>query len=123
MILDDLKNFIVTNNIAEEDSIKYDYDSSKGEDVCVMTLYDSVPCDLAMRSGIRFSIKFSDLSLSRGKCFDLYNLLFPKDNFQKAIVINGKTMHLKLNKGPYYTGKDQSKRHGYVLDITVTYNR
>ena len=123
MILDDFRNFITQNAIVDENVIKYDYDSSKGEDVCVLTLYDSIPCDLAMRSGIRISIKFNDLTLSRGKCFDLYNLLFPKDNFQKAVVINNKTMHLKLNKGPYYTGKDQSKRHCYVLDITVTYNR
>ena len=41
----------------------------------------------------------------------------------KSIKINGKTMHLKLNKGPLYSGLDQSKRHNYVLDITVVYER
>ena len=123
MILDDLKNFIVTNLGTEEEIIKYDYDSSKGDDVIVLQLYNNTPCDLALRSGIKITIKYSDLKLSRDTCFALYNLLFPEDHFQKAIIINGKVMHAKLNNGPYYIQKDQSKRHGYVLDITVTYNR
>ena len=113
MILDDIKSFIVQNALADESVIKYDYDSAKGEDLLLLTLCDNIPCDLAMRSRIRITVKFSDLKL----------LLFPEDNFQKAIVVNGKTMHIKLNQGPYFADKDPSKRHGYVLDITVTYNR
>lgn len=123
MILDDFKAFIVENSLADEAVIKYDYDSSKGENALLLTLYDSAPCDLAMRSGIRITAKFADLTVSRNTCFALHDLLFPEENFQKAIVINGRIMHLKLNKGPYYSDNDPSKRHGYVLDITVTYNR
>lgn len=123
MILDDFKSFIVQNSLADEEVIKFDYDSGKGQNLLLLTLYDNVPCDLAMRSGIRITVKFADLKLSRDTCFALYNLLFPEDNFQKAVVINGKTMHLKLNKGPCFSDKDPSKRHGYVLDFTVTYNR
>ena len=123
MILDDFKNFIVQNEIATEKIIKYDFDSSSGDDVLLLTLYDTVPCDLALRSSISFVFKFNDLRQVREDCFILYTLLFPQDSFQKAIKINGKTMHLKLNKGPLYSGIDQSKRHIYVLDITVTYER
>ncbi len=123
MILDDLKNFIVQNSLADEALIKYDYDSSKGDDVIVLNLYDSRPCDLARRSGIKITIKLSDLELCRDTCFALHDLLFPQDSFQKAITINGKTMHATLNSGPYYLEKDSSKRHCYVLDITITYNR
>ena len=123
MILVDIKSFIVQNALADESVIKYDYDSAKGEDLLLLTLCDNIPCDLAMRSRIRITVKFSDLKLTRDTCFALYNLLFPEDNFQKAIVVNGKTMHIKLNQGPYFADKDPSKRHGYVLDITVTYNR
>lgn len=123
MILDDIKNFIVQNALADEALIKYDYDSSKGDEVIVLNLYDTLPCDLARRSGIKITIKFSDLKLARDTCFALHDLLFPEDSFQKAILINGKTMHVKLNRGPCYLEKDSSKRHGYLLDITVTHNR
>ena len=123
MILDDFRNFIVQNEIATEEIIKYDYDSSKGEDVLLLTLYDTVPCDLALRSSVSIVFKFNDLRQVREDCFVLYSLLFPQDYFQKAIKINGKIMHLKLNKGPLYSGLDQSKRHNYMLDITVTYER
>lgn len=123
MILDDLKNFIIENALADEDSIKFDYDSSKGQDTVLLTLYDSLPCDLARRSSVRITIKFSDLKLARDTCFALHDLIFPLESYQKSVKINGKTMHAKLNKGPFYLQKDPSKRHGYVLDITITHNR
>jgi len=123
MILDDLREFVVQNEITPEDIIKYDYDSSSGKDVLLLTLYDNVPCDLAMRSSVRILFKFQDLRQVREDCFILYSLLFPEDGFQKSIKINGKTMHLKLNQGPLYSGLDQSERHNYLLDITITYER
>lgn len=123
MILDDLKNFITQNSLADANSIKYDYDSSKGQDIVLLTLYDSLPCDLARRSSIKISMKFSDLNTARNTCFALHDLLFPKDRFQKSMTINNKIMHTKLNKGPYYLQKDTSKRHIYMLDITLIHNR
>lgn len=123
MILDDFKEFVVRNSLVDEKLVKFDYDFSDGDNAFLITLYEHLPCDLAMRCGIRFTIKFLDLNTSRNTCFALHDLLFPEENFQKSIIINGKTMHLKLNKGPYYSDKDPSKRHVYVLDITVTYNR
>ncbi len=123
MILDDLKNFIVEKVSADEQTIKYDCDSSKGEDIILLNLYNSLPCDLARRSSVKITVKNKDLELSRNLCFSLHDLLFPEDCFQKSIVINKKIMHAALNKGPFYLEKDSSKRHCYVLDITLTHNR
>ena len=89
----------------------------------LLHLYDSAPCNLARRSSVRITVKFNDLTEARETCFGIHDLLFPEDLFQKSVKINGKVMHIKLNKGPFYQGKDQSKRHNYILDITVTYNR
>ena len=123
MILDDLKIFLVENNIVESEYIKFDYDSSNGNENILINIQNNIPCDLAMRSHLRISVKFKDLEFARSTAFSIYNLLFPTDNFQKAIKINNKIMHGKLNKGPYYSGKDKSQRHIYLLDITLTYNR
>lgn len=123
MILDDIKEFIVQNVFAQEETIKFDYDSTKGEDAILLNLYDSYPSDLARRSAVKIIIKYSDLKLCRDTCFAIHDLLFVEDGYQKAVKINGKIMHAKLNKGPYYLQKDTSNRHNYVLDITVTHNR
>ena len=123
MILDDIKNFIVQNALAQEDIIKFDYDASSGDDTILLHLYNNIPCDLARRSGIKITFKFNDLKIARDTAFALHDLLFPKESFQKSILINGKTMHSRLNNGPSYQGLDPSKRHNYVLDITITYNR
>ncbi len=123
MILDDIKNFLLQNSLVQEDSIKYDYDASKGDETVLLHLYDNAPCDLARRSGVRITIKYSDLKLARDTAFKIHDMLFPEELFQKSVNINGKTMHIKLNKGPFYQGKDQSKRHNYILDITLIYNR
>ena len=82
MILDDIKNFIVQNSLADEALIKYDYDSSKGNDVILLNLYNTLPCDLARRSGVKIVMKFADLKLVRDTCFQLHDLLFPADCFQ-----------------------------------------
>ena len=123
MILDDIKNFILKHNLINNELIKYDYDSARGEDAVVIQLYNNTPCDLARRSEIKISFKLKDLETARNKCFELHDLLFPADSFQKSIKINEKIMHAKLNRGPLYQGKDASKRHNYILDITLTYNR
>lgn len=123
MILDDLKEFIIKNNISSQEQIKYDYDSSNGENTTLLWLYNSVASDLANKSSINITFKNKDLETARNSCFSLYNLLFPIDCFQKAIKINGKTMHSKLNRGPLYQQKDSSDRHQYLLDITISHNR
>ena len=123
MILDDLKQHIIDNNLLQEELIKYDYDSGEGKDVILLHLYDNVPCDLARRSNIKVVIKSNNLEKARNKCFNLHDILFPNDNFQKSITINKKIMHAKLIQGPLYNGIDKSKRHNYLLDISLTYNR
>ena len=57
MILDDLKNFIIQNSLAKGKEIKYDYDASKGDEMILLHLYDSAPCNLARRSGVRITVK------------------------------------------------------------------
>lgn len=123
MILDDIKSFIAASGLAQGVPINFDYDSTSGEDTILLKLYNASGTDLGRRSSVETTIKFSDLKLTRDTCFALHDLFFPEDTFQKAITVNGKTMHAKLNKGPAYLQKDSSNRHNYVLDITFTHNR
>ena len=89
MILDDLKNFIIQNSLAKGKEIKYDYDASKGDEMILLHLYDSAPCNLARRSGVRITVKFNDLTEARETCFELHDLLFPEELFQKAVKNKG----------------------------------
>lgn len=123
MILDDLKSLIVNNNIAKEEKIKFDFDSNTGEDVIILKLYNHNPCDLARKASINIAVKYNSLEDARNTCFAIHDILFPEDNFQKALPINGKLVHIILNSGPSYQEKDLSQRHAYQLDVTVIYNR
>lgn len=122
MILEDLKAFIVGKGIVEEDSVKFDYDSSEGKNVTVLWNNGSLPCDLARRSTIQVMVKNTDLDVSRLVCEEIFKAFCPEEQFQKAANINGKIMHIKSVKEPYYLEKDTSGRHCYVSNIAVTYN-
>lgn len=122
MILDDLKAFITDRGIVDSDSIKFDFDSSDGKNVTVLQNSGSQPCDLARRSLIQIIEKNSDLEASRLVCEEIFKAFCPREQFQKVTVINGKVMHIKVIKEPYYLEKDASGRHCYVFNILVTYD-
>lgn len=121
MILDDLKAFISGAGIVDEDAIKYDYDSTNGENVVVLWLNGSEPCDLARYSTVQVTVKNSDLDVSRLVCEEIFRLLYPDEIFQKSMRINEKIMHIRALKTPYYLEKDTSGRHCYVFNIAAIY--
>lgn len=121
MILDDLKAFICDAGIVDESAVKYDYDSTSGENVVVLWLNGSEPCDLARYSTVQVTVKNLDLDVSRLVCEEIFKLIYPDEIFQKAVKINDKIMHVRALKSPYYLQKDTSGRHCYVFNIALIY--
>jgi hypothetical protein len=119
LILDDLKSFITEKNIADAESIKFDYDGSIGENCIVLWKNGSQPCDLAHRPTIQVTVKNTDLSVSRLVSEEIFKALYPDEQYQKSIQINGKTMHVQVIKEPFYLEKDESGRHCYVFNVAI----
>ena len=122
MILDDLKAFLIANNLATSTEIKFDFDSSNTNCVTLWN-YGSVPSDLASRPTIQIQVKNLNLATARTKIQAIYDALYPKEQFQKGILINNKLMHIKPNQEPFFNEKDASERYCYIFNITVTTNR
>lgn len=122
MILDDLKAFIVENDAFDAELIKFDYDSSMDSKVLVLSVKDSIPSDLARRNDIQVIVKNSDMAQSREDCLDIFELFCPEDLYQKASFINGKIMHIKALKEPFFIEKETGGRYCYGFNILVTYD-
>ena len=122
MILDDLKAFIIEKDAFDADFIKYDYDNSLDSKVLVLAVKDSLPSDLARRNDIQVIVKNSDMAQAREDCLDVFDLFCPKELYQKASVINGKIMHVKALKEPFFMEKETGGRYCYGFNILVTYD-
>nr|DAY50761.1 MAG TPA: hypothetical protein [Caudoviricetes sp.] len=122
MILDDFKAFIIENDAFDEDFIKFDFDSTLDSKALVLAVKDSLPCDLARRNDIQVIVKNSDMMQAREDCLDVFDLFCPKDLYQKASFINGKVMHIKALKEPYFMEKETGGRYCYGFNILVTYD-
>ena len=120
MILDDLKAHLVALNLAQGDEIIFDFDS-KNENTILIKKTGSNPTDLGFRSKIEIVAKNTSQQTAITKINEIWQALCPQDNFQKAILINNKTMHTKTEKEPYFRKKDQQGRFYYVFEMTVTY--
>ena len=121
MILEDLKSFIVEKGIVDEGSIKFDYDGAGGENCVVIWKNGSQPCDVARRPTIQITVKNTDLAASRLICEEIFKALYPDDQYQKAMEINEKIMHVVIIKEPFYLEKDASDRHCYVFNAAIVH--
>jgi hypothetical protein len=122
MILDDLKAFLVANNLATSTEIKFDFDSSTANGV-VLWQYDGIVTDLGSRPAIQIAVKDTAMVTARTKIQAIYDALYPKDQFQKVIEINGKNMHITPRQEPFFNEKDASNRYIYIFNIIVNLDR
>lgn len=122
MILDDLKAFLVANNLATSTEIKFDFDGSTTNGV-VLWNYGSIPTDLGSRPTIQIAVKDTVMDTARTKARAIYDALYPKDQFQKGILINNKLMHITPRQEPFFNEQDASKRFVYIFNIIVNLDR
>lgn len=122
MILDDLKAFLVAENIDTATNIYLDYGSPTGNCV-VLWNYGSIPTDLGSRPTIQIAVKDTVMATARTKIQAIYDALYPKDQFQKGILINNKLMHITPRQEPFFNEKDASNRFVYIFNIIVNLDR
>lgn len=122
MILDDLKAFLITNNLALEEEIQFNFDGSVGNSV-VLWVYGSVKTDLGSRPTIQIAVKNTDMLMAQTQIQAIYDALYPADQFEAKIQINNKPMHIKPNQEPFFNEKDAQDRFIFIFNITVTKDR
>lgn len=122
MILDDLKAFLIAEELATDEEIQFNYDNLTTNSI-VLWVYGSVPTDLGSKPTIQIAVKNTDMLAAQTKIQAIYDALYPKDQFQNAIIINSKTMHIRPNQEPFFNEMDKQNRYVFIFNITVTQDR
>lgn len=120
-LLDDLKAHLNKNGIKLP--INFNFSSEKNENCVVLWQYDGTPNMVARNAKIQITVKHSDMQKAQKLSDMIYDILYPINQYKKAIDINGKLMHIQPLQEPFYNEKDDNKRHYYVFNINVDYNR
>lgn len=121
MLLDRLGKHLKDNGI--DLPIRFNFSSEQNEDCVVLWQYDGTPKMVARNAKVQITSKHSNM-LEAQKVADLiYSILYPIDQYKKAIAIDGEFMQIRPIQEPFYNEKDDCARHCFVFNIDVNYNR
>lgn len=111
------------NNNGIELPIYFNFSSEKNENCIILWQYDGTPNMVARNAKVQITVKHSKMEQTEQLANSIYAILYPIGQYNKAIEINGKQMHIKPLQEPFYNEKDENKRHCYVFNINIDYDR
>lgn len=120
-LLQDISAHLKTNGVSVP--INFNFSKEKNENCIVLWQYDGTPNALARNSKVQITVKNTNMQLAEKMADSIYSILYPMEQFQKAIEINGKLMHIYPIQEPFYNEQDQNNRHCYVFNINIDYDR
>lgn len=120
-LLEDIKTHLNNNGINLP--INFNFSSEKSENCIVLWQYDGTPNMVARNAKVQVTVKHSDMKKSEKMAVSIYDILYPIDQYKKAIEINGKLMHIQPLQEPFYNEKDENNRHCYVFNVNIDYSR
>lgn len=120
-LLEDLKNHLINNGIT--DNIYLNFSSPSNDNVIVLWLCEGMSKDIGRNAKVQFIVKNVDMALAEQTIERIFNIVYPKDQFQKTIIINGTRMRIKPIQEPFYNLMDENNRHTYVFNALINYER
>lgn len=120
-LLEDLKEFFIKNGI--ELPLNFNFSSEKNENCIILWQYDGTPNMLGRNARVQVTVKHYNMRVAEDLAVSIYDMIYPKDQYVKAIDVNGKTMHIRPLQEPFYNERDSNKRHCYVFNINIDYDR
>lgn len=120
-LLEDLKNHLKDNGVKTQ--INFNFSSEKNENCVVLWQYDGTPNMVARNAKVQITVKNSNMKKAEDLADLIFDILYPIDQFKKAIEINGKLMHIQPIQEPFYNEKDASGRHCFVFNVNIDYDR
>ena len=122
-LLEDLKAHLVANGIKAPIYFNWATEKKADNACIVLWVYDGTPNMVAHNSKVQITVKNTNIQKSEEIAVFIFDMLYPRGQYKKAIEINGKMMHITPLQEPFYNEKDQNDRHCYVFNINVDYNR
>lgn len=122
-ILEDLKTHLNTNGITAPIYFNWAVERQNANECIVLWLYDGTPNMIARNAKVQITVKNKDIEKAEKLADLIFDTLYPKGQYNKAIVINNEIMHIKPLQEPFYNEKDQNDRHCYVFNVNIDYDR
>lgn len=122
-LLEDIKQHLTTNGITAPIYFNWANEKNNANECIVLWKYDGTPNMLARNAKIQITIKNKEMLEAEKMADSIYSILYPVDQYKKAIEINGKLMHIEPLQEPFYNELDQNSRHCYVFNVNIEYRR
>ena len=122
-ILNDIKSFIVLNQICQNSDIAFNFDDFNfANNVVILSYKGGKYNDIARNSTVSFTIKNSSMQTAETLCNSIFGLFCPPKQYEKPISVNGKLMLIKPAVLPTYKEKEKNGRHVFTFDLNFIHS-
>lgn len=122
-LLENIKTHLSNNGVTAPIYFNYATEKNNANACVVLWQYDGTPNMVARNAKIQITVKNKDMLKAEKMSVSIFDMLYPIDQYKKAIDINGQKMHIRPLQEPFYNEKDQNERHCYVFNINIDYDR
>ena len=123
-ILNDLKNFLITQNVAAADDIAFNFDDSlQTADKIILLCKGGEFCDVARKTAVSVIVKNQRKQDGETVINNAFDKLCPPKQYEKPLAVNGKLMLIKPAAPPAYKEKEKNGRHVFAFDINIIHKR
>jgi hypothetical protein len=123
-ILNDLKNFLVSNNVAQGDDIAFNFDDFLWENSkIILQCKGGEFSDIARKTTVAVIVKNKSAKSAELLINSAFDCFYPPNQYSKPININGKLMLIKPLQSPFYKEKEKNGRHVFAFDLKIIHKR
>lgn len=119
-ILNDLKNFLVDENVISSEKVAFNFDDYKfGDEKLILLCKGGEFSDIARKTTVSVIAKnkaMNEAELLINKVFDTF---CPQKQYQKPVYVNGKLMLFTPLQPPFYKEKEKDGRHVFLFDLKI----
>ena len=121
-ILEIIKTHI-QNNIQNTGDIYFNFQPDVKGDCIILWQYDGIQTDVGIRPQVQISVKNKNMQTAENLIMAIYDIIYPKGQFEKNITISDEVLKIVPRQSPFYLEKDDNNRHIYVFNIDCIMKR
>lgn len=123
-ILNDLKNFLVLQNIVSENDIAFNFDDSmQSVNKLILLCKGGEYSDIAQKTTVSVIVKNQLMQSAETTINNAFDKLCPPKQYEKPLSVNAKLMLIKPVQPPHYKEKEKNGRHVFAFDINIIHKR
>ncbi|MCR5261575.1 MAG: minor capsid protein [Candidatus Gastranaerophilales bacterium] len=123
-ILNDLKSFLIAQNVAAEKDIAFNFDDSvQISDKLILLCKGGEYSDIARKTTVSVLVKNQLMQNAENIINNAFDKLCPPKQYEKPLSVNGKLMLIKPVQPPFYKEKEKNGRHVFAFEMKIVHKR